>query len=70
MTPSLRPLSVALLSVLPLAASGPAIAQEQPALSKTTIETGLPRAPEQEAVVFEPADVKFMVYAAGQRSDG
>src|SRR5690606_11769459 len=48
----------------------PAAAPDQPALSRTTVETGLARAPEQEAVVFEHADLSFRVDPAQQRIDG
>ena len=34
---------------------------EQAALSPLTVKTGMPRAPEQEAVVFENADLQFKV---------
>lgn len=44
-----------------------ALAAEQPALTAQTRETGTPRAPEQESVVFEKADLTFKVDPA-QRS--
>ena len=69
MTPPLRLLTVALLAAT-WPAAGATPGQEQPALSKTTVETGLPRAPEQEAVVFEHADLKFRVDPQQQRIDG
>ena len=36
-------------------------AEVQPALTATTVQSGLARAPEQEAVVFEHADLRFKV---------
>src|SRR5690606_7623973 len=72
----IRPLALALLATAggPLAAAAQdaseAVAQDRPALSKTTIETGLARAPEQEAVAFEHADLAFRVDPAQQRIDG
>ncbi|HEU4992428.1 MAG TPA: hypothetical protein VFT52_08065, partial [Luteimonas sp.] len=36
-------------------------ADGQPALSAFTVQSGLARAPEQEAVVFEHADLRFKV---------
>lgn len=38
-----------------------AVEPDQPAVSDFTYKTGLPRAPEQEAVVFELADLQFRV---------
>ena len=69
MTPPLRLLTVALLAAA-WPAAGATPGQEQSTLSKTTVETGLPRAPEQEAVVFEHADLKFRVDPQQQRIDG
>lgn len=68
MSPNRRLLAVALLSSM----SSPAFAAqaEQPALTPTTAATGLPRAPEQEAVVFELADLSFKVDPARKRLDG
>ena len=43
---------------------------EQPALSQTTVASGLPRAPEQEAVAFERADLSFKVDPARKWLDG
>jgi aminopeptidase N len=43
---------------------------EQPALTEFTYHTGLPRAPQQEAVVFELADLKFKVDPANKHLDG
>ncbi len=43
---------------------------EQPALSKTTEASGLPRAPQQEAVTFELADLSFKVDPARKSLDG
>src|SRR6218665_2658775 len=59
MSSSLRLPVFALLSALSL----PALAAQdaQPALTPTTAATGLPRAPEQEAVTFELADLSFKV---------
>src|SRR3546814_2088441 len=63
-----RLLPLALLAVsLSAAAATP---EQQPALSKTTVETGLARAPEQAAVVFEHADLKFRIDTAHKRIDG
>ncbi|MGN6111688.1 MAG: M1 family metallopeptidase [Luteimonas sp.] len=45
-------------------------ADAQPALSAFTVQSGLARAPEQEAVVFEHADLRFKVDPAGHRIDG
>jgi hypothetical protein len=50
-------------------AAGPAAGQppvqqpmvEQPALTALTAKSGVARAPEQEAVVFEHADLKFRI---------
>ncbi len=68
MTPSRGLLPLALLAIAwPAAAAMP---QEQPALTETTLATGLARAPEQEAVVFEHADLKFKVDPAQKRIDG
>ena len=73
MSPNRRLLAVALLSAAPLSSmSSPAFAAkvEQPALTPTTAATGLPRAPEQEAVTFELADLSFKVDPARKRLDG
>ncbi|QIL20804.1 M1 family metallopeptidase [Thermomonas sp. HDW16] len=43
---------------------------EQPALTETTAASGLPRAPEQEAVTFERADLSFKVDPARKWLDG
>lgn len=43
---------------------------QQPELGAMTRETGLPRAPEQLAVVFEHADLGFKVIPAQQRIEG
>ena len=53
------------LALLPAAA----LAQE-PATSALTLESGLARAPEQEAVVFEHADLAFKVDPSLKRVDG
>lgn len=42
----------------------------QPDLTKTTIATGLPRAPEQEVVTFERAELSFKVDPARKWLDG
>lgn len=42
----------------------------QPALTKTTTASGLPRAPEQEAVAFERAELSFKVDPARKWLDG
>jgi aminopeptidase N len=63
---------------LALAASATAQAQApaagatdaQPALTAFTVQSGLARAPEQEAVVFEHADLRFKVEPAQRRIDG
>src|SRR5690606_10276631 len=70
--------SPGLLSFALFAAAWPAVGQErdatpppgQAALSQTTVASGLPRAPEQEAVVFEHADLKFRIDPARQHIDG
>lgn len=68
MSPNRRLLAVALLSSM----SSPAFAAKavQSELTPTTAATGLPRAPEQEAVVFELADLSFKVDPARKRLDG
>lgn len=53
------------LALLPAAA----LAQE-PATSALTLESGIARAPEQEAVVFEHADLAFKVDPSLKRVDG
>lgn len=60
--PSLLALAIASASFAALA--------EQPALTKTTAATGLPRAPQQEAVTFELADLSFKVDPAQQSLEG
>src|SRR3546814_17050519 len=68
MTPSRGLLPLALLAIAwPAAAATP---QEQPALTATTLATGLARAPAQEAVVFEHADPQFQVDPAPKRIVG
>ena len=57
-------LAVALAAVLSPAQAG------QPALTRTTEATGLPRAPEQEAVAFELADLSFKVDPARKTLEG
>lgn len=65
-------LAAGLLSIAaPVAAQAPAAAAAvQPALSSFTVQSGLARAPEQEAVVFEHADLRFRIDPAQQRIDG
>jgi aminopeptidase N len=43
---------------------------EQPALTALTAKSGVARAPEQEAVVFEHADLKFRIDPVQRRIDG
>jgi aminopeptidase N len=63
-----RCLPVALLLVIaPAAAATPT---PQPALTAFTLQSGLARAPEQEAVVFEHANLAFRIDPAQQRIDG
>jgi aminopeptidase N len=62
------PLRTSLLAAA-LLVSGAAAAQ-QPALTETTLHTGLPRAPQQEAVVFEHADLDFKVEPAQKKLTG
>ena len=71
MSPNRRLLVVALLSAMSSQAlAAKATKTEQPALTPTTAATGLPRAPEQEAVTFELADLSFKVDPARKRLDG
>ncbi len=67
-------LCAALLLVLATAGTAGAQAQPgsaaQPPLSAFTAQSGLARAPEQEAVVFEHADLRFKVDPAQRRIDG
>ncbi|BCT94103.1 peptidase M1 [Lysobacter helvus] len=62
------------LAALALVAASAAVAApadtKQPPLTPTTLQTGLPRAPEQEAVVFEKADLAFKVEPAKKRITG
>jgi aminopeptidase N len=51
-------------------AAVPAAMAEQPALSEITRATGLPRTPEQLAVVFEHADLGFKVIPDQRRIEG
>jgi aminopeptidase N len=67
------PLRALLPCALTLALAAPAAAQTfetQPALTDFTFQTGLPRAPEQEAVVFELADLSFKFDPARHHMDG
>jgi len=59
-------------SLLVAAAASFAVAAHaaQPPLSKTTAASGMPRAPEQEAVAFERAELGFRVDPARQWLDG
>src|SRR5690606_12949081 len=76
MESSHRPVRRAALALALAAAVVPATAfaapaeDPQPALTAFTAQTGLPRAPEQEAVVFEHADLRFRVDPAQRRLDG
>jgi hypothetical protein len=69
-------LRVALLPCALIAAlASPAFAAEnapakQPELTHLTLQTGVPRAPEQEAVAFELADLKFKVDPERKHLDG
>ncbi|MEO5565641.1 MAG: M1 family metallopeptidase [Luteimonas sp.] len=55
----------------PTAAAAPAApAVDPPALSTFTAQSGLARAPEQLAVTFEHADLRFRIDPARQRIDG
>ncbi|MFC7302282.1 M1 family metallopeptidase [Cognatiluteimonas weifangensis] len=70
-----RRLSIAITALLAAGAcaavpAAPAPGNEPPGLTATTAETGLPRAPEQEAVAFEHADLHFRVDPAQRRIDG
>ena len=58
------------LVVLALLSAGFAAHAGQPALTTTTAASGLPRAPEQEAVTFELADLAFKVDPARKFLDG
>jgi aminopeptidase N len=61
------------LPLLALALAFPTFAAEppsQPALATLTVHTGLPRAPEQLAMAFEHADLRFRVDPRRQRLDG
>ncbi len=52
-------------------ASATLVAQAgQPALTETTVASGLPRAPEQEAVTFERAELSFKIDPARKWLDG
>jgi aminopeptidase N len=55
---------------LALAAAAPVASAQQPELSATTKETGLPRTPEQLAVSFEHADLHFKVLPQDKRIEG
>ena len=62
-----------LLTATAFAATTPAGAQpagEQSTLTALTAKSGVARAPEQEAVVFEHADLRFRVDPAQRRLDG
>lgn len=57
----MRPIVLLALCLSALVPHGAGAAAKQPALSAQTQASGLPRAPEQEAVVFEKADLQFRV---------
>jgi aminopeptidase N len=58
------------LIVVALASASLGAQAGQPALTETTIASGLPRAPEQEAVTFERAELSFKVDPARKWLDG
>ncbi len=59
------------LAVVLLLGTGCAfVAGRQPALSKQTLSSGGPAAPEQLAVTFEKADLSFRIHPAAKRLDG
>ena len=57
-----------LLTLVTTAFSGQAA--QQPPLTATTLASGVPRAPEQEAVTFELADLSFKIDPARKWLDG
>ena len=59
-----------LLAVAGLAIAGPAAKPGQAELTDHTYATGAPMTAEQEAVVFESADLTFKVFPEGKRIDG
>ena len=61
---------IVLALVSALFAASSAIAAQQPPLTATTLASGLPRAPEQEAVTFELADLSFKVDPVRKWLDG
>lgn len=63
------PVARSLLAVA-LASAAFAAQADQPALSATTAASGMPRAPEQEAVTFERAELSFKVDPARKWLDG
>ena len=75
---AMLPPGAMLLGAMLLGAMGAARAQAhpaqgadtQPALTTTTAQSGLARAPEQDSVVFEHADLRFKVDPAQRRIDG
>jgi aminopeptidase N len=71
---ALLPCALAAVLASPAFAAGQAKEQpkqdDQPALTEFTYHTGLARAPQQEAVVFELADLKFKVDPANKHLDG
>jgi hypothetical protein len=62
--------ALAALALVAASAAVAAPADKQKPLTHTTLQTGLPRAPEQEAVVFEKADLAFKVEPAKKRLTG
>ena len=58
------------LLAIALAAAMPSAIANPPGLSKTTAASGLPRAPQQEAVTFEQADLSFKVDPARKSLQG
>ena len=67
MTHRARLLAAAIAAALILPAHA---ADDQPAMTEFTTHTGLPRAPEQESVVFELADLSFKVDPAKKHLEG
>ncbi|HWS77252.1 MAG TPA: M1 family metallopeptidase [Thermomonas sp.] len=58
------------LLAVALASSITAVHAGQPELTRTTAASGLPRAPEQEAVVFESAELAFKIDPARKSLEG
>lgn len=59
-----------LVLALGLACAAASAGAAQPALTPMTEDTGVPRTPEQAAVVFEHADLSFKVLTDSQRLEG